>query len=285
MMTPEQHKILTEQFDQTRDQQAGAPPDSDNSETQQEWEILELAVDAVRLHALTEQVRRARLKFEAEATVSEPAYDSVPVFPIRKKSGMERGVAAAEGGRQKAVNLGAAASRPAVRRLISPAMQIAAVFILVIACAVLIKFSNTRPEAVFEKNYTAYELSITRGADASDALERAYREKNWPAVYSAFQATHTKTQKEYFLTAMAHMEQKDYYEAISLLKTLIQYNSTREPYFQDEAEYYLAMNYLATGQTAPAIVLINKIKADPNHIFYSRAMDMSQLDLRILQVK
>ena len=72
---------------------------------------------------------------------------------------------------------------------------------------------------------------------------------------------------------------------IGLLKTLIQYNQSGEPYFQDEAEYYLAMNYLATGQSAPAIALFNKIKADPRHIFHARVMNMSQLDLRILQVK
>jgi len=302
-MTPEQHKLLTDQFDQSRSQQTPAEPGFDDAEKQQEWEILELAEDAIRLHALTEQVKRGRLRFEAEATDSAPIYDnapiydSTPVFPIRKNSGKDRAAGAietdvksgvdrqSEVDRQLAIHPAASASRSPVRRLISPAMQIAAVFLLVIASAALIKFSTIRPEGIFEKNYSGYALSVTRGADASDALEQAYRDKNWPAVYSAFQATHTKTQKEYFLTAMAHMEQKDYYEAISLLKTLIQYNATREPYFQDEAEYYLAMNYLATGQAAPAVALFNKIKADPRHIFYSRVMDMSQLDLRILQVK
>jgi tetratricopeptide (TPR) repeat protein len=291
MMTPEQHKILTDQFDQSRSQKTSASPGFDDAEKQQEWEILELAADAIRLYALTEQVKRGRLRFEAQATDSVPVYDSEPVFPIRKNSGKGRAAGAIEtdrpasADRQPAIHPAASASRSPVRRLISPAMQIAAIFVLVIAGAVLIKFSNVRPEGVFERNYSAYALSVTRGADASDALEQAYRDKNWPAVYSAFQATHTKTQKEYFLTAMAHMQQKDYYEAISLLKTLIQYNASGEPYFQDEAEYYLAMNYLATGQSAPAIALFNKIKADPRHIFHSRVMDMSQLDLRILQVK
>ena len=65
-------------------------------------------------------------------------------------------------------------------------MQVAAIFVLVVAGMVLIKFSNTRPETVYEKNYSEYELSVTRGADASDALEQAYRDKNWPAVLSAF---------------------------------------------------------------------------------------------------
>src|ERR1700730_7219186 len=90
---------------------------------------------------------------------------------------------------------------------------------------------------------------------------------------------HTRTQKDYFLTAMAHMEQKDYYEAISLLKTLILYNKTGEPYFEDEAEYYLAMNYLATGQPGPAVELFDRIKADPRHTYHSVVEQMGRLDL------
>jgi tetratricopeptide (TPR) repeat protein len=84
---------------------------------------------------------------------------------------------------------------------------------------------------------------------------------------------------------MAHMQQKEYYEAISLLKTLILYNQGREPYFEDEAEYYLAMNYLATGQAAPAVELLDKIKADPRHVYHARVMQMSALDLSILRMK
>jgi len=84
---------------------------------------------------------------------------------------------------------------------------------------------------------------------------------------------------------MARMQQKEYYEAISLLKTLIQYNQGKEPYFEDEAEYYLAMNYLATGQAARAVELFDQIKADPRHVYYSRVEEMGKLDLGILRIK
>jgi tetratricopeptide (TPR) repeat protein len=164
-------------------------------------------------------------------------------------------------------------------------MQIAAVFIVAMGLAVVIKIANTRPQGIFENNYTAYDLGVTRGEDASKEIEKAYRAQNWGAVYIAFQTTHAKTQEDYFLTAMAHMEQLDYYEAIGLLKTLIRYNASREPLFQDEAEYYLAMNYLATGQSAQALELFNKIKADTGHLFHTRVENMSGLDMHILQVK
>jgi tetratricopeptide (TPR) repeat protein len=294
IMTPEEHKILTDQFDQAK----GRMNDSDfqitDGEAQREWEILKLAADAVRLNALTEQVKAVRMNFQAEQAAEERKNGAHMPAGANVQIGVRGLVIAGERIRQSgkrvvpspiSIDRDSEEVRSNVRRLFTPAMQIAAVFIVVMGLAVVIKIANTRPESIFEKNFSGYELSVTRGVDASNALEKAYREKNWGAVDIAYERTHTKTQEDYFLTAMAHMEQKDYYEAISLLKTLVQYNNSREPLFQDEADYYLAMNYLAIGESAKALVLLNKIKADPRHLFHNRVMNMSELDMRILQIK
>lgn len=268
MMTPEQYNSLVDQFDQLKGETPLDDSHPEDADGRREWELLELAVDAIRLHAITEQVRKGRVKFELEqheveraqeenGSVDLPAASSLTAVPIGKM----------------------------IRRRMSPLLQIAAALIVVIVSAAVIKVAGTRPEGVFDKNYSDYQLSVTRGADVSDALEQAYRSRNWAAVYSAFDATHARTQRDYFLTAMAHMQQKEYYEAISLLKTVILYNQSREPYFEDEAEYYLAMNYLATGQASPAIALFDKIKADPRHVYHSRVEEMGKLDLGILRIK
>lgn len=299
-MTPEQHKRLTDEFDQ---REGGQLPEDfgGDAEAQQEWEILRLAADAIRLNALMEQVRRARTRFEAEQAAldrsqaadetslsgNERSFDATPVAVSGKGKGSERGSVNGAAGINRPVvasHAGTGGGAP-VRRMISPVLQAAAVVLLVLTGTAVIKVATTRPEGIFEKNYSAYELSVTRGADDAGMLEDAYRQKNWPAVYDAFAATHAKTQKDYFLTAMAHMQQKDYYEAIGLLKTTMEINRSQEPYFEDEAEYYLAMNYLATGQGAAAAALLDKIKADPHHIFHNRVLNMDQLDLRILPMK
>jgi tetratricopeptide (TPR) repeat protein len=291
MMTPEQYNSLVDQFDQRKIEPLDGPHPED-ADGQREWELLELAVDAIQLHAITEQVRQGRMKFELEqheleqheleraqaengSDVSAEASLVVPM-PIGKMADM------VEAGPRAITPL---AAIPAIRRRMSPVLQIAAALIVVVVSAGVLKVANTRPEGVFSKNYSDYQLSVTRGADVSDALEQAYRSRDWAAVYNAFAATHARTQKDYFLTAMAHMQQKEYYEAIGLLKTLILYNQSREPYFEDEAEYYLAMNYLATGQAAPAVELFDKIKADPRHVYHSRVEEMGKLDLGILRIK
>jgi tetratricopeptide (TPR) repeat protein len=285
-MTPEQHQSLTDQFDQLKGEMPIEGPYSAGTEEGREWELLKLAVDAVQLYAITEQVRLGRMKFELEQRELELAQaDNRPAASpeVSPAAPLQIGKMADMVDARR--SSGSPAAVPVIRRRMSPVLQIAAILMVVIVSTAVIKVANTRPEGVFENNYSAYQLSVTRGADVSDPLEQAYRSGNWAGVYSTYKATHNKTQKDYFLTAMAHMQQREYYEAISLLKALIQCNQTGEPYFEDEAEYYLAMNYLATGQSIRAVELFDKIKADPRHLYHSRVMQMSKLDLGILRVK
>jgi hypothetical protein len=286
-MTPEQHQSLVDQFDQHKGETPLEGPYSAASEEAREWELLQLAVDAVELHAITEQVRSGRMKFELEQRELENAQaENRPAASPKVSPAVPVSIGKmADMVETRRSSASPAAVVPVIRRRMSPALQIAAILMLVVVSAGIIKVANTRPEGVFENNYSAYQLSVTRGADVSNALEQAYRSGNWAAVYNTFAATHTKTQKDYFLTAMAHMQQREYYEAISLLKPLMQYNQTGEPYFEDEAEYYLAMNYLATGQSGPAVELLDKIKADPRHLYHAKVMQMGKLDLGILRMK
>ena len=283
-MSPEQHQALVDQFDQRKGETPVEGPSPASADTRQEWELLELAVEAIQLHAITEQVRRTRMQFEQEQRELErgQAENEPSELPVGASVPVGKLADLVEAGRPSAAS---PATVRDIRRRISPVLQIAAILIVVIVSAGILKVANTRPEGVFDRSYSDYQLSITRGADASDAMEQAYRSRNWAGVYQAFESSHARTQKDYFLTAMAHTQQKEYYEAISLLKTLILYNQSREPYFQDEAEYYLAMNYLATGQAAQAVELFDKIKADPRHTYFARVQQMSKLDLGILRMK
>jgi hypothetical protein len=303
MMTPEKYNLLVDRFDENKDPLGFSGPEQDEPGFQEEWQLLQHAVDAIRWHALKDNVQRVRSRFEAaqdsQSIGNGSIFDDQHAIETVLRHGDHFVTTTSKSGaewvsvhRQPEMHSTAIAPRPAaenppaiVRRWMSPALKIAAVFIVAIALAAVIKLSNTSPETIFANYYTGYELGVTRGADASTVLERAYRDKDWTTVLSAFRATRTRTQKDYFLAAMAHMEQKDYYETISLLKALMLQNATGEPWFQDEAEYYLAMSYLATGQTASALTLIDKIKADPRHIFHHRVMQMSPIDLSILQVK
>ena len=55
--------------------------------------------------------------------------------------------------------------------------------------------------------------------------------------------------------------------------------------YQDEAEYYLGMSYLAAKQPAEGVAILKKIRADKDHLFYKKASAISALDLKLLELK
>jgi hypothetical protein len=55
--------------------------------------------------------------------------------------------------------------------------------------------------------------------------------------------------------------------------------------FQDETEYYLAMSYLANSEAAQALPILEKIKADKNHLYNERVENISSIDLKVLDLK
>ena len=61
--------------------------------------------------------------------------------------------------------------------------------------------------------------------------------------------------------------------------------NTGDHYYEDEAGFYLAMALLADGQAAAAIAIFEKIKADPGNPYADKVKGLSGLDLTILKFK
>jgi len=243
-------------------------PLPDNAEAEQEWQSIRLALEGIRYNALTTQVRTVRTLYKAEQAAA-PDVDPTP----------EKSAEIVKLQQDRPVGI-------MIRKMIFHSRKFAAIFIVVAGLAGLVKYVLTSPSGVYDKYYSSYELSTTRGAGSSTRLEDAYRAGDWPFVTRNFALDSVKSNKNYFLTAMAYMQQKRYNDAIGLFKTLMRMNEqSKEAYYEDEAEYYLALSYLATDQTASAIDLFNKIKADPGHLFYRRVRSMSDVDMLILHTK
>jgi hypothetical protein len=265
-MTPDKHKLLIDQLDKSLSDPSGQAQDDslgNDPETVKENQILGVALEAIRYSGLTQQVKSVREELAAKK--SAQASEILPTIPsyIRKT-----------------------APTPSVHRFITNAMKVAAVLVLAVSLTGLGKFILTNPSGVYDKFYSPYVMSTTRGSAVPNSVEQAYQAKDWSGVVNAFESNATKTGKDYFLTAMACMEQKKFDQAIELFKTLIQTDQvTREPYFQDEAEYYLAMSYLANHQGSLAVPILTKIKADPHHLFNKKVKEMSDVDMLILRAK
>jgi len=222
----------------------------DDQEMAKEWGYLQVAVDAIEESAIYNQVSAIRKQFHAQKQT-----DAKPAGAI-------------------------------VRSISKNALRIAATVLILVGAAVAYKYTTVNATGMYNEYYSSFELNTTRGIENTDAIEQAYRNKNWSSVISLSTALTQKTNKSYFLTGMANLELKNYNEAVKSFGQIIAANAkSGDNYFQDEAEYYMALGYLANNEAAKALPLLEKIKADKNHLYNEKVKGMSNVDLDILKYK
>lgn len=223
----------------------------ENDETlAKEWRTILFAVEGIREAGLYEKVSNVKKQYQAQQNfVSKPA-----------------------GG--------------VIRSFYRNTIRVAACLFVLIGATAIYKYNTVNPGNIFNESFSSYELNTSRSADTQDEIETAYRAKNWKQVIALANTTNTKTAKTFFLSAMSSMELKNYTDAISSFKNVLDSNTkSGETIFQDETEYYLALSYLANNNGAEAMPLLTKIRNDRNHLFYEKANKLSGLDLKILDYK
>jgi hypothetical protein len=172
-----------------------------------------------------------------------------------------------------------------VRSVFGPALRVAASIIIIAAAFGVYKYSSVNTNTVAADYYLPYELNRVRGEANANTLENAYNNKDWHAVISIAGQPNAGS-KELFLSGAAYLELNQPAKAAATFEQLIAHNKqTQSNYFQDEAEYYLALSYIRNNQPAQAIPVLKKIRADQSHLYYGKAHDASLADLTILSWK
>lgn len=222
---------------------------SNDPEAAREWNYLLMAVDAIQEAGLQEQVAAVQNEWKVQqATEVKP---SVGI----------------------------------VRQLSRNMAKIAAILVLVAGGAAFYKYATISSGSLYDKYYSSFDLNTSRGAGEKDAVEKAYVAKDWNAVLSAASAT-KRDNKVDFLAGMADLELKKYDDAIEHFEQVIAVNAqSGSDYFQDEAQYYLAISWLAKDKVNEALPILEKIRANKDHLFHDKVAKMSFLDLRLVQYK
>lgn len=206
-----------------------------------------------------------------------------------REAGLKEQVAAIRGEYQSTAKVKSIETQTGVavvRSLYKNVFRVAAMVLLLLGAAAIYEYSATSSASVFEKNYGSFDLNTSRGNDNDGDIEKAYRNKDWAAVKNSFAANKENNTKAWFLNGMAEIESKNYEKAIASFKEVMKQNNGKaDAYFQDEAEYYLAMGNLAAGHTKEGLAILKKIRADKNHLFNKKASEISSLDLATLQLK
>jgi tetratricopeptide (TPR) repeat protein len=239
---------------------------AEDEDVAKEWNYLNLAVDAVRQKGLYEQVGMVRSQWEAQAANQE---------------GYTEGASTTSEAQTE--------EKPAsgvVRNLYRNMMRVAACALLIAGGATIFKYVRLSSSSLYSAYYSSYDLNTSRGSSTTDPIEQAYAEKNWPEVLARFSAAKERNNKIDFLAGMADLELKKVDDAIAHFEQVMATNSTTHTdYFEDEAEYYLAISWLAKNKVNEAMPILEKIKANKDHLYHQKVSKMSFTDLRLVQYK
>jgi len=163
-------------------------------------------------------------------------------------------------------------------------MQVAACVLLLAGATAAYKYASVTSSSVYGKYYNGYELTAKRGIASRDALDNAFSGKNWSLVIELADRG-SKSNKSAFLEGIAYLELKNYSGAEGAFNTVLENNKrSADGFFEDEAQYYLGMAYLAGNRPQKAIAVFHQIAANPDNSFYKKAKQMST-DLYFLSLK
>jgi hypothetical protein len=127
------------------------------------------------------------------------------------------------------------------------------------------------PEKLYQNNFQEYYINTERSSEVavSSTMVESFRKSNFKDVLSNYNKLSNPSNKEHFLAGFASLKIYNFQDANKFFNFIISRNNDNKNgnLYQDEAEYYLALTYLKTGNTAEAYQLMKKIYNDPNHTF------------------
>jgi len=145
------------------------------------------------------------------------------------------------------------------------AIRVAAVLIVLIGFSAFYQYLTATPEKLFSESYQAFEIHETRGT-SQGSLETLYKSENMDSVIHLFAELKSPQAEDYFLAGNAFLSLHKPSEAIESFRALQQVNKEANSHmFEEDAEYYLALSYLANNEPSKALPLFEKIHSDPSH--------------------
>jgi tetratricopeptide (TPR) repeat protein len=157
-----------------------------------------------------------------------------------------------------------------VRRIIRYSMAAAAGVLLIVAGLMVYNYLSISSEKIFAANYRTYETAIMRDENnqQTSQLEKAYAGKKYDEVV---QITFERplTIKEILLKGMAYMEIGDTEKAIEQYRQVTAQSSSAG-LMKEEAEYYLVLAYIRSKQYSAALQLMETIRKQPGHLYFSK---------------
>lgn len=150
-------------------------------------------------------------------------------------------------------------------------MRIAASVTLLIGLYVAQYVAFYSPDKMYNNTFREYYMNTERSAPVAteNDMVAAFRKGEYNQVIGMYGKVAQQGNREKFLAGYAYLQVNNYGAAEALFNEIMTTNQSKgSTYFQDEAEYYLAMARLKQGNTSGALELMEKIHASKEHTFH-----------------
>ena len=160
-------------------------------------------------------------------------------------------------------------------------MYFAAGLTLLLGISAVYLYQRATPQKLFSEYYRPYELHILRGAANSSSVKDAYASGTMDSVIMKFSASRSPVPEDYLLAGIAYLEKNQPSKAIEIFKQLMQKNADdKSDFFEEDAEYYLAMGYLSNQEPEKAMPIFEKIQSDLENPYNSNVSEWFMLNIK-----
>jgi tetratricopeptide (TPR) repeat protein len=159
--------------------------------------------------------------------------------------------------------------------------KIYTLIIILFGISAIYLYVRPTPEKLFVQKYRPYEPHIMRGGSKISDLKEAYSDGKMDSVLRAFKSMNSPEPEEYIMAGIAYLEKNEPTKAIETFEMLIQKNAdSKSDFFEDDAEYYLAMSYLSNNESDKAMPIFEKIQADPENPYNSNVNEWFLMNVK-----
>ena len=101
------------------------------------------------------------------------------------------------------------------------------------------------------------------------------------SVILEFNSSKSLVPEDYLLAGIAFLEKKQPKKAIETFRTMIQINlDSKSDFFEEDAEYYLAMSYLDNQEPEKAMPYFEKIQADKDNRYHESISEWFMIKMK-----
>lgn len=177
---------------------------------------------------------------------------------------------------QQFINAAKTATQPQEAKVVrmSPVkmmMRIAAAVVILLASLTAVQYFTSTGSSFYYNLNEGYIVNNTRDGQQASAIIEAYQSGNYKRTIELFEQINNPGNRELFITANSLMQLNNTTRSIELYQQILNNNKTAaQKFYQDEAEYYLAMAYLKNNETDKALPILTQIADDKNHTYHDK---------------